>query len=60
MVNQAGGTGAVVRVIIESTDGEEVWHTVGASGNIIEASWMALADALEFWLARRGLTMDTP
>lgn len=60
VVNQAGGTGAVVRVIIESTDGEEVWHTVGASGNIIEASWMALADALEFWLARRGLTLDTP
>jgi 2-isopropylmalate synthase len=60
VVNQEGGTGAVVRVIIESTDGEEVWHTVGASGNIIEASWMALSDALEFWLARRGLTLDTP
>jgi 2-isopropylmalate synthase len=47
------GTDAVVRVLVESTDGERRWSTVGASGNIIEASWQALADALEFALLRR-------
>ena len=40
------GTGAVVRVLVESTDGEHTWATVGASTNIIEASWQALADSL--------------
>jgi 2-isopropylmalate synthase len=54
VVNPDGATGAVVRVLIECTDGEAVWHTVGASSNIIEASWMALADSLEWWLVRRG------
>ena len=41
-------TAASVRVLIESTDGERYWTTVGASTDIIEASWLALADALEF------------
>ena len=45
-----GGTGAVVRVLIESTDGERLWNTVGASGDIIEASWQALSDAMEYAL----------
>jgi 2-isopropylmalate synthase len=45
-------TDAVVRVLIESTDGDEVWTTVGVSTNIIEASWMALTDALVFGLLR--------
>jgi 2-isopropylmalate synthase len=47
------GTGAQVRVLIESTDGEEVWRTVGGSTNIIEASWLALADSLEYWLLKQ-------
>lgn len=42
------GTGSVVRVSIESTDGEHTWNTVGSSGNIIEASWWALTDSLEY------------
>jgi 2-isopropylmalate synthase len=45
-------TDAVVRVLIESTDGDEVWTTVGVSTNIIEASWVALTDALVFGLLR--------
>jgi 2-isopropylmalate synthase len=45
-----GGTGAVVRVLVESTDGERRWSTVGASGDIIEASWQALADSMEYAL----------
>ena len=54
VVDQAHGTGAVVRVLIESTDGQTSWSTVGASENIIEASWMALSDSLEYWLLRGG------
>ena len=46
------GTEAQVRVLIESTYGEETWRTVGCSSNIIEASWVALADSLEYWVAR--------
>ena len=48
-----GGTGAVVRVLVESTDGTERWSTVGASTNIIEASWQALADSMEYALLPR-------
>lgn len=51
VVDERHGTAAVVRVLIESTDGERTWRTVGASANIIEASWMALADSLE-WAIR--------
>lgn len=47
------GTGAVVRVLVESTDGESSWATVGASANIIEASWQALADSMEYALLQR-------
>ena len=47
------GTGAIVRVLVESTDGDRSWSTVGASSNIIEASWQALADSLEYALLDR-------
>ncbi|WP_209466601.1 citramalate synthase [Symbiobacterium terraclitae] len=47
------GTGAVVRVLIESGDGEERWSTVGASSNILEASWQALTDSLAYFLIFR-------
>ena len=53
VVDQGAGTGASVRVLIESTDGESTWHTMGCSANIIEASWMALHDSLEWWLITR-------
>jgi 2-isopropylmalate synthase len=43
-----GGTAAVTRVLIESSDGEREWGSIGVSENIIEASWEALVDALEF------------
>ena len=52
VVDQGVGTGAVVRVLIESTDGQRTWTSVGSSENIIEASWMALSDSLEWWLSR--------
>jgi 2-isopropylmalate synthase len=44
------GTGARTRVLIASTDGQSSWGTVGVSDNIIEASWLALADSLEYRL----------
>ncbi len=49
----AAGTEAFVRVLIESTDGVKTWRTVGSSTNIIEASWIALVDALEYWLLHK-------
>jgi 2-isopropylmalate synthase len=45
-------TAARVRVIIESTDGQNVWTTVGVSTDIIQASWIALADSIEYKLTR--------
>jgi 2-isopropylmalate synthase len=44
------GTGAVVRVLIESGDGKERWGTVGVSHNVIEASWQALVDSIDYKL----------
>jgi 2-isopropylmalate synthase len=44
------GTGAVTRVLIDSTDGETSWTTIGVSENIIEASWEALQDSIVFGL----------
>jgi len=46
------GTGSQVRVLIESTDGKKKWGTVGVSENIIQASWMALVDSLEYKLMK--------
>jgi 2-isopropylmalate synthase len=50
VINAQEGTAAKVRVSIESTDGESVWGTVGVSENVIEASWLALADSFHFFL----------
>ena len=44
------GTGAVTRVLLDSTDGERDWTTIGVSTNIIESSWQALADSLVYGL----------
>ena len=60
VVNEESGTGAVVRVVIESADDRNVWNTVGASSNILEASWSALADSLEWWLINRGYSAHSP
>jgi 2-isopropylmalate synthase len=50
VVNGRDGTAARVRVVIESRDGTDVWGTVGVSENIIEASWLALVDSIEYKL----------
>jgi len=50
VLNQKQGTAAVVRVLIESSDGEKTWGTIGVSENIIEASWQALEDSIIYGL----------
>ncbi len=52
VINSEAGTAAGVRVTIESRDQHDVWGTVGVSENIIEASWMALVDAVEYKLCK--------
>ena len=55
VLNTGAATGSRVRVLIESTDGERRWTTVGASTDIIEASFIALVDSLEYklWMEER-------
>jgi len=50
VLNEKKGTGAIVRVLIESSDGEKSWGTIGVSENIIEASWQALEDSIVYGL----------
>ncbi|MGE0761302.1 MAG: alpha-isopropylmalate synthase regulatory domain-containing protein, partial [Pirellulaceae bacterium] len=52
VVNSDAGTAARIRVIIESADQRDVWGTIGVSENIIEASWLALVDAIEYKLCK--------
>jgi len=52
VLDTAKGTGAVTRVLIDSTDGDRSWTTIGVSENIIEASWEALSDSLVFGLLK--------
>jgi len=54
IVNPAAGTAACTRVIIETRDKDDVWGTVGVSENIIEASWQALVDSVEYKLIKDG------
>ncbi|HEX3658154.1 MAG TPA: citramalate synthase [Pirellulales bacterium] len=52
VINSEAGTAAGVRVVIESRDQHEVWGTIGVSENVIEASWIALSDAVEYKLGK--------
>jgi 2-isopropylmalate synthase len=54
IIDSDAGTAAVTRVMIESADGDHSWVTMGSSTDIIEASWLALSDSLEYWLTRHG------
>ncbi len=54
VVNAREETAARVRVVAEWRDGEGVWCTVGVSENVVEASWLALADAVEYKLFKDG------
>jgi 2-isopropylmalate synthase len=48
ILDEHHGTGAVTRVLLDSSDGEREWGSIGVSENIIEASWEALVDSLEY------------
>ena len=50
-------TSAKVRVLIESTDGDTSWTTIGVSTDIIEASWYALTDSISYKLMKDGATV---
>jgi 2-isopropylmalate synthase len=52
VLDPQAATAAKVRVLITSTDGEDVWSTVGVSTDIIEASWIALVDSIEYKLLK--------
>ena len=54
VLDSADGTGAVTRVLLDSTDGERSWSTIGVSDNIIEASWQALVDSVVLGLLVAG------
>jgi 2-isopropylmalate synthase len=58
ILNGNAGTEAVTRVLIDSQNGFHRWSTVGASSNIIDASWQALADSFEYGLLTIGNTPD--
>ena len=54
VLDSSAGTAARVRVIIESADEKNIWNTVGVSTNVIEASWLALVDSIEYKLMAGG------
>lgn len=56
ILDQMQGTDAVTRVLIETTDGETSWSTVGVGPNLIEASWEALTDSAIWGLRHHGVT----
>ena len=53
VLDEKKGTAAVTRVLIESSDGEKSWGTIGVSENIIQASWEALVDSIEYGLIHK-------
>ncbi len=60
VVNASAGTAAKVRVLIESRDHKAEWTTMGVSTNLIEASWLALVDAVEYKLFKDTLKPTRP
>ena len=50
LLDESQGTDAITRVTITTTDGQRTWGTVGVSENVIEASWNALVDSIEYGL----------
>lgn len=55
VLDTSKGTGAVTRVLLDTTDGDRTWSTIGVSDNIIEASWQALMDSIVYGLLRHSL-----
>jgi 2-isopropylmalate synthase len=60
ILDEDHGTGAVTRVLLDSSDGDEQWGSIGVSENIIEASWEALVDSLEYAFQPRAAPDEDP
>jgi len=56
VLDSGSATASKVRVLIESTDGQDSWSTIGVSKDIIEASWLALCDSIEYKLIADGVS----
>ncbi len=54
ILNERKGTGAITRVLIDASDGQDVWGSIGVSENLIAASWDALVDSLEYGMQPGG------
>jgi 2-isopropylmalate synthase len=61
ILDGATATGAITRVLIDATDGQRSWTSIGVSSNIIEASWQALSDSIVYGLLHAdGATSERP
>jgi 2-isopropylmalate synthase len=60
LIDEHSGTASVTRVLLDASDGEEVWGSIGVSENVIEASWEALVDSLEYGMQARKRTAPGP
>jgi 2-isopropylmalate synthase len=62
ILDETKGTGAVTRVLLDASDGDRVWGSIGVSENVIESSWEALVDSLEYGmqLGRRDGSRVSP
>ncbi len=58
VLDETEATASKVRVLIESSDGEEKWSTIGVSGNIIKASWIALVDSVQYYLMKHDSEVE--
>jgi len=56
ILDESKGTGAITRVLIDASDGHEVWGSIGVAENLIAASWDALVDSLEYGMQPGGRT----
>ncbi|MGH2858295.1 MAG: citramalate synthase [Solirubrobacteraceae bacterium] len=54
ILDETKGTGAVTRVLLDASDGDRVWGSIGVSENVIESSWEALVDSLEYRMQHAG------
>jgi 2-isopropylmalate synthase len=53
LIDEHSGTASITRVLIDASDGDDVWGSIGVSENVIEASWEALVDSLEYGMQAR-------
>jgi 2-isopropylmalate synthase len=60
IIESSEGTGAKVRVLLDSRDDHDLWSTIGVSANIIDAGWHALVDSIQYKLSKDKLNKHNP